>query len=199
MIQKNLEVCQLIRRRKEFKLSLDDYVFVSVGQLSKRKNHEVAIRALAKNPDESIKYIIVGLGELETYLKKLAIELGIENRVFFAGFRTDVAEILQMSDAVLFPSLQEGLPVALMEGMAIGLPVICSRIRGNTDLVENEKGGYVFDSNDIDGFSYGIKRMAHNKNSVIMGSENRKKMELFDIKTVEKEMIDIYQEALEAK
>ena len=100
------------------------------------QNHEVAIRAFAEIEEPGARYLIVGLGELEAKLKKLVLKLGLQNRIFFLGYRADVKEILQVADAFVFPSLQEGLPVALMEAMTVGLPVVCSRIRGNTDLIE---------------------------------------------------------------
>ena len=127
--------------RSEFGFSDDDFVFMSTGQISVRKNHEVVIRALAKVDDVKVKYLIVGFGEEEERLKKLVFELGLQDRVVFAGYRKNVKEILHSVDAFVFPSLQEGLPVALMEAMASGLPVLASRIRGNVDLVEDGKGG----------------------------------------------------------
>lgn len=55
---------------------------MSTGQLSERKNHEVVIYALSRIHDETVKYLIVGLGELEGYLKKLAAKLNVSNRLF---------------------------------------------------------------------------------------------------------------------
>ena len=75
---------------------------------------------------KNVRYTVFGKGGLEDHVKLL-------------GFRTDVAELCQAADVFVFPSKQEGLPVALMEAMACGVPVVCSRIRGNTDLVEDEK------------------------------------------------------------
>ena len=62
------------------------------------------------------------------------------------GFRNDIYELLKCADAFVFPSKQEGLPVALMEAMAAGLPCIASRIRGNVDLLPDSR--YLFESSD---------------------------------------------------
>lgn len=72
-------------------------------------------------------------------LIKLSKELNLQEKVEFLGYRQDVKEILKASDIFCFPSKQEGLPVALMEAMASGLPVICSDIRGNKDLIEDKR------------------------------------------------------------
>lgn len=82
-----------------------------------------------------IHYLLCGHGKLEKELHQLAKELGISHMVTFAGYREDMLEILQTADIFLFPSYQEGLPMALLEAMASGLPVICSDIRGSQDLM----------------------------------------------------------------
>ena len=177
--------------RSSFGFSDGDFVFMSVGQISIRKNHEVIIRALAKIINEKVKYLIVGFGEEEERLKNLVAELGLQNRVVFAGYRKDVKEILHTVDAFAFPSLQEGLPVALMEAMAAGLPVVCSRIRGNIDLIENGKGGYLYDSHDVDGFAEGMKKIVSGE-AAGMRETNQKTMQMFDVKNVCDKMTKLY-------
>lgn len=126
-------------KRKELGLADDDYVFVSVGELIHRKNHQIVIRALAQmKTDKNVKYIICGQGALQQDLEELIQECGVEDKVKLLGYRTDVKEILKVSDCFIFPSKQEGLPVALMEAMASGIPVLCSKIRGNVDLINHE-------------------------------------------------------------
>jgi len=104
--------------RKEFGLEEEDFVFMSTGQVSLRKNHEVIIRALAEIDNPNVKYLIVGFGELIEHHKALAKKLEVEHRVIFTGYRNDVKYILHAVDGFVFPSLQEGLPVALMEAMS---------------------------------------------------------------------------------
>lgn len=178
--------------RMELGLKDDDFVLMSTGQVSLRKNHEVVIRALAQINDSHVKYVIVGFGELEERLKQLVKELGVSDQVVFAGYRADVKELLHVVDAFAFPSLQEGLPVALMEAMAVGLPVICSRIRGNVDLIEDGKGGYLYDCRDVDGFADGIKKILQTNKNNIMGEINKKTMMRFDKNVVRQYMERIY-------
>ncbi len=82
----------------EFNLNEDDFVLFTAGQLSKRKNHEVVIKALAAIENKNVKLLICGLGELESYLRELIAELGLENRVTLAGYRNDVIEQLHAAD-----------------------------------------------------------------------------------------------------
>lgn len=180
-------------KRDEFNLSEDDFVLFSAGQLSKRKNHEVVIRALAKIKDENVKLLICGLGELEEYLKDLIIELGLENRVILAGYRKDVIELLHAVDCFVFPSYQEGLPVALMEAMASGLPIVCSKIRGNVDLIIEGEGGYFIDPDDYLDLAEKINILFNTPNKVKeMGTLNMRESRKYDIHNINLMMAEIY-------
>lgn len=185
-----------LKLRNEFGFAADDVVFMSTGQVSMRKNHEVIIRAIAKIKNHKVKYLIVGFGELEVKHKALVQELGIEDRVVFAGYRGDVKQLLHAVDAYAFPSLQEGLPVALMEAMSVGLPIVCSKIRGNVDLIENGRGGFLYDCHDADGFADGMQRIVNGKGKE-MGEINIETMKSFDIKAVNSKMRNIYSELLQ--
>lgn len=181
--------------RKELGFGDDDFVFMSTGQVSVRKNHEVIIRAMAEIKNPKVKYLLVGFGELEERHKALVNELGIEDRVVFAGYRGDVKRLLHAVDGFAFPSLQEGLPVALMEAMAVGLPIVCSRIRGNVDLIENGKGGYLYDCHDVKGFAEGMEKIVSGEGSE-MGKINIETMKNFDIEAVNNQMRELYVELL---
>jgi len=78
----------------------------------------------------------------------LTNSLDLNQSVHFLGYRTDVNDIYSCVDVFAFMSFQEGLPVALMEAMASGVPCICSDIRGNSDLIRNGKNGWCI-KNDI--------------------------------------------------
>lgn len=136
-------------KRRELGVPEDAIILTSIGEISKRKNHKVVLQALTKINNEKIHYVIVGKGPLLGELQSFVKEYGISHRVHFLGYRNDIAEIYKASDICCLPSIHEGLPVALMEAMACGLPVICSRIRGNTDLID-ASGGILFDYNNAD-------------------------------------------------
>lgn len=167
-----------------------DTVLVSVGELSTRKNHEVVIRALSKLNNPNYKYFICGLGPLEHRLEKLILDLKMQSNIRLLGYRSDIAEILNMADVYVFPSLQEGLPVALMESMAAGKAVACSRIRGNTDLVDSN-GGVLFDPHSVDDCTMAIDQLLHS-NLAKMGEYNSNKIRGFSKKTVRELMSKIY-------
>ena len=78
-----------------------------------------------------------------------------------------------------------------MEAMAVGLPVVATRIRGNMDLIENGKGGWLVDCDDVDGFAEGMKKV-YLSDCQQMGIENIATMQRFDTKNVCKKMEDIY-------
>ena len=129
---------------------------LSVGEVNKNKNHKVGIEALAKLSDQNVYYVICGRGPLMEAHKELAKELGVGDRVILTGYRLDVADFYKMADVFLFPSFREGLPVAVMEAMASGLPVVATKIRGSSDLVQQ---GALFDPTDADGMAKAIEEM----------------------------------------
>ncbi|MBU4438920.1 MAG: glycosyltransferase family 4 protein [Firmicutes bacterium] len=157
------------QKRAELKISEDTVVLLSIGELIERKNHESALRAISKLDSQNFVYLICGEGKLDGYLKDLAVKLGIENKVRLLGYRRDIPEICVAADIFVFPSYQEGLPVAVMEAMSAGLPIICSAIRGNTDLIKNELGGFLHQPEDVVGFAQSIEKLMSN-------AELRKKM-----------------------
>lgn len=131
--------------RKQLGLADGQKMLLSVGELTPRKNHELVIRALGSMQDPNLQYFICGCGELQDYLTSLIESLGLNGNVHLLGYRTDVDLLYACADLFVFPSKQEGLPVALMEAIASGTPSIASNIRGNNELLPSH---FLFDSND---------------------------------------------------
>lgn len=182
---------------KEFGLPEDATIFVSVGELIKRKNHIAAIKAFSKACIPNSFYLICGIGELEEYLKEEIEKQGLTGRVILLGYRLDAKEIMKASDVFLFPSFQEGLPVALMEAMACGKPCLASRIRGNVDLIQEGQGGYFFNPDDADGLSVIMKKIVDEKDRWDkIGKYNINMVSKCDIKNVRNIMKMKYSELL---
>lgn len=186
-------------KREEIGMAQDEFALLSVGELIPRKNHEVVLRALAvlKQAEEldGIRYIICGRGALEAELKSLAAELGLTEHVSFLGYRKDIPAICNSCDLFVFMSHQEGLPVALMEAMACGLPVVCSAIRGNTDLIEDGATGLLAD-NTPQSVASAIQMMReHPELREQAAAAARKTVKEFDLGVVKARMKMIYEAA----
>jgi len=133
-------------KRDELELLADDFVLLSVGDLIPRKNQAVIVKALAQLPD-NVKLLICGEGAERENLESLIANLGLGSRARLLGFRRDISEIMDACDALVFPSVHEGLPVSVMEAMASGLPVIATKIRGIVpDLIEDGIDGLILES-----------------------------------------------------
>lgn len=181
-------------KRKELGIPEDAFVFLTVGELIPRKNHELLIRAFEKAKLPDAQLLICGCGKEKEHLTQRIEELGVSDTVHLLGFRSDVYELLKCADAFVFPSRQEGLPVALMEAMTAGLPCIASRIRGNVDLLPESR--YLFDPADEDALA---RLMQDAVNGVQVGQEraqNQKTLEQFDVRNVSGQMQKIYTEML---
>ncbi|MEH2948587.1 glycosyltransferase family 4 protein [Sporofaciens sp. JLR.KK001] len=175
--------------RKELGIKCDDIMFLSVGEFNTNKNHEVVIRAMTQL-EQKLYYIIVGKGNKENELKQLIIQLKLQDRVKLVGFRNDIADIYNAADVFIFPSFREGLSVSLMEAMASGLPVVCSRIRGNIDLID-EKGGIFFNPSNVESVADSIHKILKS-NLLELGKHNFEKIKSFDLKIVEKSISEAY-------
>ena len=180
------------KKREELGLSDTDFLLLSVGELSKRKNQEIVIKAIQKLQYPQVKYLLCGCGVLREKLEKMAEELGLKEKIIFLGYRDDIAELCQSADLFVLPSRQEGLPMALMEAIACNLPAACSDIRGNRDLLTE----YLFCPSDVNQvkevLETAINDIQHNQYKVNYHSI-RKKIHLTHIQTL---MRKLYEELL---
>lgn len=182
--------------RKEYNIPEKNRVVVSVGELTERKNHEVMIRAMDRFRRDPITYLICGTGPLEEKLRAMVKEMHMEDRVIFAGYCEHIADVLRQADVFAFPSKQEGLPVAVMEAMREGLPVLACNIRGNHDLIADGEGGFLFEENLAEEYARGIRYfLDHPEDAQRMGDRNKKQVESFSLCIVEEKMKQLYKAA----
>jgi Glycosyltransferase len=183
--------------REELCLNDNSVVILSVGELIKRKNHRVVIQAISQLKNPLVHYVIAGDGVLESKLKGLVDDLNLRQQVHFLGYRTDINQLCNAADIFILPSFQEGLSVALMEAMACGKPVIVSRIRGNVDIVDEEKGGLLADPYSIEEFKDAIVFMNENKDlQVKYGRYNLEKVKNYDLVEIRAQMRSIINDQL---
>lgn len=172
-------------------------LIISVGDLNKNKNCKVIIRSLKKLNNPNIHYILCGVGEKKHELISIVKKNNLESNIHFLGFRNDVPQLLKSCDIYAIASCREGLSRSLMEAMAAGLPCIASEIRGNVDLIEDGKGGYLCNPADVDGFAKAISDISNDeKIRISMGEINLQKIKKFDVKNVNTIIKGIYNEVL---
>ena len=121
--------------RKKYGIPDHAFLILSVGELSRRKNHQIVLDALSGAVRQDVYYIICGQGPRKRFLKEYAQKHGIFKQLRLTGYQEDLARFYQNADIFVFPSKQEGMPVALMEAMAAGLACVVSDIRGNRELI----------------------------------------------------------------
>ncbi len=125
--------------RRELGLAPDVPLVGIVGRLSPIKNHylflEVAARIAAVRPD--VRFLVVGDGELGSAIRARAHRLKLSNRVIFAGWRSDLAQVYGDLDVLVSCSDNEGMPISLIEAMAAGCPVLATNVGGVPDLIDD--------------------------------------------------------------
>ena len=179
--------------RAEFGVNDVDTMIVSVGELDDNKNHATVIKSLALLENRNFKYIVCGVGPNKDVLMQLAADAGLSSKVVFAGYRSDIPDILHAADLFVFPSYHEGLPVSALEAMACGLPLVCSRIRGNVDIVNDGVNGFLFNAEDYSLLALLIQRLMSNKNlAKVFGEKNKQIVMDFSQEAVIRELKKLY-------
>lgn len=174
-------------------IDLESVVILSVGELSERKNHRFVIEAISKLRNKHIHYVIAGEGEKHGELQKLIMQHNLNGNVHLLGYRTDINMLCNSADIYALPSLQEGLSVALMEGMSCSLPCVVTDIRGNNDLIVPQKGGYLVQVGDIDEMASSIKLLCNDPvMREKMGRFNREHVQNFDLEHVRYQFSKIF-------
>jgi glycosyltransferase involved in cell wall biosynthesis len=136
--------------RVGFGLPATRLLIVQVARLSPEKGHAVLFRALSRLPADAPLHVLVlaGEGPERARLARLRDDLGLGDRVRFLGYRSDVGDLLRCADLLVLPSLREAFPMALLEGMAAGLPVIASRVGGVPEMLDDGVEGWLVDPGD---------------------------------------------------
>jgi glycosyltransferase involved in cell wall biosynthesis len=139
----------------------DDVAFVCVARLEKQKNHAMLLEAFARAlPAEPRAHLwLVGDGGCRNALELRAAELRLDGRVRFLGQRSDVPRILGAADTFVLASHNEGNPLALMEAMAAGLPVVATSVGGVPELVVDQRSGLLTAPGDCDGLASAMRRL----------------------------------------
>nr|MBQ8244348.1 glycosyltransferase family 4 protein [Oscillospiraceae bacterium] len=188
--------CDRREKRRELGFREEDFLLLTVAEMTKNKNHITHLRALALLKDmpefADMHYLIVGRGEEWGNLEQSAKALGIQDHVHFLGYRTDAPDMYRCSDLFLFMPFREGLSVALMEAMGSAMPIICTRIRGNTDLIDDGISG-MFAENNPEALAEAILELYRNpEKRASYGRAAAEKVRLFDSENVHAQVKDIY-------
>lgn len=183
-------------KRESLGFKSDDFLMLTVAEMTPNKNHIAVLKAMEKlkgTPEyEKMHYLIVGRGVTRDVLEENARVMGIEDHVHFLGYRADAAELYGCSDLFLFVSFREGLSVALMEAMSSGIGIVCAKIRGNTDLIEDGVNG-LFTDHDPEAVAENILKMYRNPElRKTMGAAAARKAKDYDEVTIHRQMKDIY-------
>jgi glycosyltransferase involved in cell wall biosynthesis len=151
-------------------------VLVTIARLTEQKGHCYLLQTLPDLLDTwpHLCCVFVGEGELYDALQRVAMDLGVERACRFVGVREDIANILAAADVFVLPSLSEGFPFVLLEALAMGRPVIASRVNGVPELIEEHKTGWLVPPRDPQALATAIRAVLNDPATASkMGAEGR--------------------------
>lgn len=159
------------RLRRELSLQKNEYAIFNVARLAEQKAQEVLIDAakLIVRVNPNTKFFIIGEGELYSDLDKAIKSKGLSSSVKLLGFRDDIPALLKLADIFALPSLDEGMPIALLEAIACKVPVITTPVGDIPKLITHEKSGILVQKQDTEGLAQAIL-------DLITNSQKRKKL-----------------------
>lgn len=115
----------------------DEFVLLSLGRLSKQKNHKLLIQSLRRCSDIHYICLIVGIGPDVEELKQYVVDYGLVEKVRFLGHRTDISSLVNVADVLIQSSIFEGFPNVLIEAASVGLPLIATNVGSSSTLIED--------------------------------------------------------------
>jgi glycosyltransferase involved in cell wall biosynthesis len=190
-------------KRKELGLPPEGPIIGTVGRLVPIKGHTWLLRAvprvLAEFPQVCV--VLIGDGPMQDELKELAAELGISPHVVFLGTRPDIPECLAALDLFVLPSLNEGMGRVLLEAMAVGCPVVATRVGGIPDIVTDGATGLLVPPRDDRALAEAILTLLRDRSRRAAYGEAAKRHVdgRFDIKTMVHNIERLYDEVWQEK
>lgn len=141
----------------EWDLAPGQPLLVSVGRLVAQKNHALAVRALANVPGAAL--VLVGEGPLAAEMRREAEAVGVADRLVLAGLRPDARAVVGAADAVVLPSVWEGLPLVALEALAAGTPIVATAVRGLRELLTDGVDALLVPPGDADALASALRRV----------------------------------------
>src|SRR2546425_10806161 len=184
--------------RRELGVGADAFLIGTVGRLSAVKAHADLLRAAALilqfNPEAT--FLIVGDGPLRDALTALAAELGVDHACVFAGPRADVYDLVGAMDVFVLPSLDEGIPMALLEAMALGRPVVATRVGGVPEVVRHRETGLLVAPRNERALAAACLELAANREwGEVLGARARRVVEVeFSQASSGQDLLNTYRE-----
>lgn len=182
-----------LRRPQEF--GADCFNLVVVGRLEIVKGISTAVRSMAASEiSKNVHLYIIGTGPDEAALRSLAQELSLTNRVHFLGFRRNVYSFIAHADALVMPSLHEGLPYTLLEAMSLATPIIASRVGGLAEVLQDEITALLVPPGDPAALARAISRLRdHAELGLRLASQAQHvQRENYSVDAMTRRYLDIY-------
>ncbi len=185
--------------RDDFGVGMDQVMALTVANLRPEKGYEVLLEAASRVAEAGlrVKFVAVGRGPLEAELREAVVLRHLSDSFIFAGFRSDARQIMAASDLFILPSHFEGNPVAVMEALVEGLPIISTEVGDVPEVIGTSGAGVVVPRNDPAALAEAIGslvqdpgRRAQMRASALAAGEQ------FDIKRAVERLEEIYEAAL---
>lgn len=192
---KAVDADEKARLRAEYGYDGDTFIMIYPADLSVRKNQPMLFDALQKiaKKNKNVKLLLPGQPiRLEEY-KRMVSERGIADNVEFLGYRRDINNLVGLSDLSVASSFQEGLPINIIEAMAMGNAIVATDVRGNNGAVEDGVNGYLVPVGDSDLMAEKILELMNDREKLRTFGENGLDMvKDFSTENVNREMLTIY-------
>jgi len=182
--------------RKELDIPVDHSVICTIAHMEEHKGIKYLLESasLLLQSRNNISFLLVGEGALKEELKILCADLKIEKNVIFAGERSDIPEILSLTDIFVLPSIREGLPLTILEAMACSKPVIATNVGGVPEVVKDRVSGILVPPKDPEALHSAMNELLGNREKLMKMGYNGKRVcnESFDSKTMIGKIEDLY-------
>ena len=185
-----------VSARDALGIGREDCLLVYAAEFSDRKNQAMLLRALPLLPGR-IKLALPGKGVLLEECRTLAGRLGVERRVLFPGYVTDMGRWYAAADAAVSASRYEGMPFNVMEAMHAALPTVASSVKGHTDLISDGVTGLLYPYGDETAFAHAVQLLLDApEQAAAMGAAARESVEAYRLDRVLPQVMELYLSAL---
>ncbi len=182
--------------RRELGIGEDSFVFIYPAEFSHRKSQPILLRAMTHLPKQAV-LVLPGAGDTREECRRLATELGIQDRVYFPGHVSPISRWYAMADGAVSASRSEGLPFNIMEAMYKGLPIVASAVKGHTDLLSHEQSGLLYPYGDSESCAQQMLRLMSDPSLChVLGTAAREATAPYDLPRVLPEVMQAYRSLL---